>query len=93
MTGGMLSSRKLHLTHLLQKYGPEMNCFLWDFEWENGLGREHYGPAMMENGPVMNVPAVEDGLGKHCCWWKFASRLILASVTALGCSQLVCLYL
>ena len=57
----MLLLRKLYLTHFLQKNGPEMNCFQWDFEWENGLGREHYGP-------VMTVPLVIDGLGKFCCW-------------------------
>ena len=52
--------RKLYLTHLLQKNGPEMNCFQWDFEWENGLERGHYGP-------LLTVPSANDGLGK--CWW------------------------
>ena len=65
--GDVFFLRKLCVRHLLQKYGLEMNCFQWDFEWENGLGREHYGPVMMENGPVMIVPVVKDG--KHCCWW------------------------
>ena len=82
--------KKLQLAHLLQKHGPEMNCFLWHFEWENGLGRECYGPVMKDSGPVMIVPVVKNGLGKYCCQWYFASRLTSASVTALGCFQLVC---
>ena len=90
MIGGMLCLRKLHLKHLLQKYDPEINCYLWDFEWGDVLEREHYGPVMMENGPVMSVPVVNYGPGKCCCQWYFTSRLTLASVTALGYSQLVC---
>ena len=26
------------------------------------------GPEMMQNGPVMGVPVVNDGPGKYCCW-------------------------
>ena len=62
MNRGMLFLKKLCLTHPLQKHGPEMYYFEWDFEWENGLGMEHYSPVMMENGPVMIVPVVDDGL-------------------------------
>ena len=36
---------KLCLAHLLQKNGPEMYCFQWDFGWRNGLVMKH-GPEM-----------------------------------------------
>ena len=42
------------------------------------------GPEMMQNGPVMGVPVVNDGPGKYCCQLCFASGLTLASLTALA---------
>ena len=93
MNGEMLFLKKLCLTHLLQKHGLEMYYFLWDFEWVNGLGREHYDPVMTEDGPVMMencpeliVPVVDDGLGKYCCQRYFTSRLTSTSAAGQGCS-------
>ena len=61
----------------VMKHGPEMCHFQCDLKC--------HGLVIMENGPVMSVPAVCGGLGKWCYLWCYASRLALGSGTSLGC--------
>ena len=86
MNGEMVFLVKLCLAHLLQKNGPKMHGFQCDLEWRNGLVMKCNGLVIMENGPVMSVPVICDGLQKCCCLLSFTSRLALVSVTSLGCS-------
>ena len=62
MNGEMLFLVKLCLAHLLQKNGPEMYCFQCDLEQRNGLVMKCNCPVITENGPVMSVPVIYDGL-------------------------------